>query len=235
MRHRIANGLAGLAMLAGSIPAGAQVPVTLDTLSAAEQEQVRCTMLAGAILYDVERGATQDAYGIDEAVMDRLGEALAARLHGAHGVSDDQTRALLQADFERFTARAAQEEPGWPMAQAQACEGLWAMPPLPPAPQFAGQPVDAPFCHALWTTFAGAIGEQAGKDSEIAQVFAARAERIADDLFASGEDSDVGAEAVMMDLDQAAARFDPQAFDALEEAEAETIMLWCEQRAGPDD
>ena len=29
--------------------------------------------------------------------------------------------------------------------------------------------------------------------------------------------------------------FDPAAFDALEEEQAENIMLWCEQLAGPDE
>lgn len=235
MGRRTIAGLAILALACGPVGGQAATPVTLADLSAAEQEQLRCTMLAGAILYDVERGVSANPHGIDDALMERLGEALAARLNSAHGTSDDDTRALLKADFERFAARAAEQEPGWYAAQADACHAMWSAPPLPPAPMFGGEPVDAPFCHALWTTFAGAIGEQAGKDSAIAQVFAARAERIADDLSASGEDSDVAAEAVMMDLDRAAARFDPQAFDALDEEEAETIMLWCEQRAGPDD
>ena len=223
----------GSALLLAAGPLAAEAPATPADLPAEEYHQLRCTMLAGAVLYDFDRGATDSAHGIDEEKMEQLGEALNSRLADAYGSSAEETRALLKADFEAFAAEAAEAGPGWADEQVARCQPLWDTPPLPAAPLYDGAPIDAVFCHAVADGFATAMAGQAGEDNPVAAMFAAQAQRLEQSALAGAGEDEAARAAVRERLAQGAAAFDPAAWDALDETEAESIMQWCERAAGP--
>lgn len=213
--------------------ARAAEPVTLAQLSSDDYVDVRCTMLAGLLLYQAERTPGTETYGLDDARMDELGDGLAARLAANYGADEAGTRRLLKELYEDFAAQAAIDpdsantegylalcQPRWERAGSAA-----------PAPEFAGKPVDGPFCFVLNSAFASAIAAQAGRDTADSMAFARKANRIEATLLAqAGAGEDVSAA-----LSDASAKFDPAAFDALPETQGEDIIMWCDALAGPDE
>ncbi|MDG2003885.1 MAG: hypothetical protein P8J20_11190 [Novosphingobium sp.] len=213
--------------------------LTVETLSAERQLRLRCTMLAGVIVDEHERGVRDDALGLDQDIIERLGENLAGLLSSEYGADDGTTHDLLKSEFERFSATAATDPEATKSEFDEltlSCEPVWfGPPPLPTAPHYAGKQVDANLCFALHGAFAEAISARQGGDTDISKVFARRANRIEAALLDKAGDDDAARECVVEKLRTAAANLDVVAFDALDEPHAETIMTWCERLAGPDE
>jgi hypothetical protein len=240
MPSSFAAALAVLLLAAQPVAASADSPLTIDALSYERQLQLRCTMLAGVIVDEHERGVADDARGLGQEDLERLGEGLAEVLAAEDGADSAATRALLKAQFEDFSMAISDDGAEDAKARfdelATTCQPLWFGPaPLPQPPAYADKPVDAYLCFALNSAFSDAMVQGAGGDTPISMVFARRANRIEAGLMEKAGDDEAAAEQVGSDLLGAAADFDAVAFDALEEREAETIMTWCDKLAGPDD
>lgn len=101
-------------------------------------------------------------------------------------------------------------------------------------PVFAGAPVSSAFCYALNAIFADAIRQQAKRDTAVSMAFSRAAARIEAKVmapFADNVEARVAEEAKLL---AALERFDEKAFDALQEPEAEAIISYCNDMAGPD-
>jgi len=103
-----------------------------------------------------------------------------------------------------------------------------------PAPDYQGEKVDARLCHSLMSLFAQATASIPGEGPEVSKTFQGRADRI--EIWIKEEEMRQGVSEQQIDseLAQAIEKFDVAAFDALPEEQAEPIMLWCEQLAGPE-
>ena len=243
MNKRLAAMLSALLAAAQPIGSPAQTPVTLDMLSPEHGHQLHCTMLAGLIVHEHDRGVRQDSEGLAEADVERLGEALAATLEPAYGADAETTRALLKQEFESFAATFVESPDAGSDAQlavfeeaVSGCRALWSGPtPLPPAPSYNGKPVDALFCFALNSVFSSATYMQAGSDTPISIEFARRANRFEAGLVEKAGDDAAALRAADDAMLAAIDTFDTPAWDALAEPEAEKIMSWCEKLAGPDE
>lgn len=219
--------------------APARQPLSLTDLSSEQRHQLRCTMVAGAIVHDVERGAMRDSFGLGPSDVERLTEGLGAALAAQHGADAETTRALLTADFEAYAAELANASPEEAQARLQqfaaGCRSLWSGDGMvPQAPTFHGRSVDAPFCFALNSVLSQAARDQAGGDTASSMAFARRANRIEAALLARAGKDEAALQAAQDSLLAAIDSFDAAAWDALEEQAAEAIMIWCEQLAGPD-
>ena len=216
-----------VSMLALAQPQGVE-QVTSPALAPQHQQDLRCTMLALSLAQEAERGASGEGYEPSREQAEALAEGVADFFNAAYDLDKEATRALIKADYEAFSREAAErfdaEGPAWAEAQAEACLGYWGASvdagkggEAPTAPD--GTPVDAFYCVGMsYAFFAKAHAE----NSEVAAHFKVQGDRIADRIMDGAEDGNVA------ELGEAIAAFDVESFDALEEAEAETIMLWCE-------
>jgi hypothetical protein len=235
---------AALLPLALTLPAMAAQPQLRD-LSPKQAQQVRCTMLAGLVLYEHKRGKMPDARGVNDAVVDHLGSATSAMMEADHGIGAVETKALLKADFEAFTAAIL--APGKPkFAEAElekamtGCASIWAAAatgaaasPAPHGPSVTA--ITPAYCYALNARFADAIRQKAGRDNAESMAFSRAANRIEAAVMAPhGDDVDarVAEEAMLL---EALENFDVGTFDALPETEAEAIMTRCQRLAGADE
>lgn len=237
--------------------AQAHRPVSRVDLTQGEQRQLRCTMIASAVAYDVERGAETESFGLTSLRAKALGDELERNLAAAHGATPDEIRAMLKADFENASAQAASDEASWQgrvQKQAADCADIWgekveidsatqAPPPtlLPTQPAMAHKQepdsitITPSFCFALNSAFSSALIDRAGRDTAISMTFARRANRIEKLMIARAGGGDAARAAVGEELDKAIANFDVDAFDALVEEEAEEKMVACEVMAGPEE
>lgn len=229
----MAAGLAGsaLAMIGLAAALVQQQPeIAPSDLTPELREQARCAMLAGVLVEEKRRGANDGVYAPPPATAKALGDALHAELSEKYGAGESATRGLLKVLYEEFTLGAAEQGPVWAEGQITSCVSRWQSAgqdsPAPPGPY--GEPVDGFYCYALNSVFADATASHKGNEAGVSQHFRDKAEKVAERLRdeSGGSPSALAATDVAMAAEADA--FDVQAFDALPEVEAETIMLWCD-------
>lgn len=230
------RGLIGLLVMAALVGAMAARPALAEVTGVLSQQRlldIRCTVIAGVIVSEYERGATKDNRGLARADVERLGAALEAALSADNGIDANTTRLLVQADLELFTDLFARSEPAEAKRAldglTKTCRPIWTgTRPIAATPKPAATGPDAmsPNCYALTAGIADAMRAQLGRETPESMAFARMAKRIEAQWLASGGD----AAALAAALDG----FDVAAFDALSETEAENIITKCQTLAGPD-
>jgi hypothetical protein len=221
-------------------------------MSPARRGEMRCAMLGELIFHEYKRGKTIKTYDLTGEKTEILAGAVAEAIMAEQGISAAWVRALFKQDFEDFTGAMLTDQSSQAVAEKALDDAMAACAPLYASikvtgdregsvgalaplnlPPIAGNEVEAPYCHALFSTFADTMRQKTGRETPESMAFARKAARIRAVLLdKSGRGPEGAATEAMLAAEGAA--FDVDAFDALPETDAETIMAACDSFAGPD-
>ncbi|MEY4270794.1 MAG: hypothetical protein RLZZ58_2010 [Pseudomonadota bacterium] len=250
-----AAAAADAAMAAGDAAAYDEDPTpsdvwgAMEALPPARRGEMRCAMLGELVFHEYKRGVTINKYGLSGEKTEILSGAVAEAIMAEQGIGEALVRAMYKQDFEDFSSAmlGGSSDPAVgerllddamatcaPLYASIKVEGdregtVGALSPLM-LPPIAAIEIEAPYCYALFFNFGDAIRQKEGRDTAESMAFTRKANRIESAMIADGG----GAAQVAAALVAAVAKFDTDAFDALPEADAETIMSACDTIAGPD-
>ncbi|WP_260581998.1 hypothetical protein [Sphingopyxis sp. PET50] len=198
--------------------------------------EVRCTMLAGLVMAEVERGVSKESHGLTRADAETLGGQLAAAIGEETGYDAARVRALYKYDFELFAELALAETPKEGEAKAALDAAIGRCRPLydsidaaagtvaglaPVRIDAADERVGIGDCYAIVSHFARGLPPASREGKAFADMLANL-----DRQFAAGGDNPAGAKAAAL------AAFDADLFQDLSEANAEIRMEQCFAMAG---
>ena len=214
----------------------AMAAAQLAALSEPRRREVRCAMLASAVMYDVGRGVSKNDYGLSDAKAEVLAGRLAEAIMQETGMGAAEVKAVYKQDFEAYTFATLGGGQNRKTAQKtldvamKGCAPLYdsidvsgggdgVVSGLTPVVRVSGIAMpDAARCHVILSHVS--IGIPAFKDEakELAAMKARLKVRLAES---------VGGDAVEAALRAAEGAFSPEEFDALPEEEAEPQIARC--------